>query len=162
MRVNYVVYVIGVVAGILSSCCPLAMLAWIIAPALAAGNTVCLRPSKQTPLPAMLLAHIAIEAGLPAGVLNVLPGGSDVAQQLLLHNVVAHITFSGRTSIGRQIVQATAGCPKKLTMCWVEHQQKPGQVHTRDRRLVRAKTNRLGTGPDQLAPTFVGWKCKGW
>ncbi|CAG2065837.1 unnamed protein product, partial [Timema podura] len=106
---------VGVVAGILSSCCPLAMLAWIIAPALAAGNTVCLRPSKQTPLPAMLLAHIAIEAGLPAGVLNVLPGGSDVAQQLLLHNDVAHITFSGPTSIGRQIIQATAGCPKKLT-----------------------------------------------
>nr|CAD7463743.1 unnamed protein product [Timema tahoe] len=106
----------GVVAGILSSCCPLAMLAWIIAPALAAGNTVCLRPSKQTPLPAMLLAHIAIEAGLPAGVLNVLPGGSDVAQQLLLHNDVAHITFSGPTSIGRQIIQATAGCPKKLTL----------------------------------------------
>nr|CAD7392135.1 unnamed protein product [Timema cristinae] len=106
----------GVVVGILSSCCPLAMLAWIIAPALAAGNTVCLRPSIKTPLPAMLLAHIAIEAGLPAGVLNMLPGGSDVAQQLILHNDVAHITFSGQTSIGRQIIQATAGCSKKLTM----------------------------------------------
>src|SRR6056297_91169 len=95
---------------------PLLMLAWKVAPALAAGNTVVLKPAEHTPLTALLFAQIAREAGLPGGVLNVVTGDGATGAALVAHPDVDKVAFTGSTEVGRRIREATAGSGKGLTL----------------------------------------------
>ena len=95
---------------------PLLMAAWKIAPALACGNTVVLKPAETTPLTALVLAEIAAEAGLPAGVLNVLPGAGDVGAALVGHAGLDKVAFTGSTEVGKQIQRRLAGTGRRLTL----------------------------------------------
>lgn len=95
---------------------PLLMLAWKIAPALAAGNSVVLKPAEYTPLTALLFAEICIEAGLPAGVVNIVTGDGATGAALVAHPGVDKIAFTGSTDVGREIRRATAGTGKALTL----------------------------------------------
>src|SRR5438046_735838 len=92
------------------------MVAWKIAPALAAGNTVVLKPAEFTPLTALCLAEIAHEAGLPAGVLNVVTGDGRTGELIVNHPDVDKIAFTGSTEVGRIIRKATAGSGKRLSL----------------------------------------------
>jgi aldehyde dehydrogenase (NAD+) len=108
---------LGVVGAIVAWNFPLLLASWKVAPALAAGNTVVLKPAEFTPLTALLLAECAKEAGLPDGVLNVIPGkGSIAGQALVEHRGVAKIAFTGSTSVGQGIVRASADTVKKVQM----------------------------------------------
>src|SRR5216117_4397428 len=100
---------IGVVGQIVPWNFPLLMVAWKVAPALAAGNTVVLKPAEFTPLTALAFAELAHEAGLPAGVLNVSTGDGESGKLLVDHPDVDKIAFTGSTEVGRHIRQATAG-----------------------------------------------------
>ncbi|MBZ0127699.1 MAG: aldehyde dehydrogenase family protein [Rhodobacteraceae bacterium] len=95
---------------------PLLMLAWKIAPALAMGNTVVLKPAEYTSLSALLFAEICIEAGLPAGVVNIVTGDGRTGELISLHPGIGKIAFTGSTDVGRRIRQATAGSGKALTL----------------------------------------------
>ena len=95
---------------------PLLMLAWKIAPALAAGNTVVLKPAEYTPLTALLFAELCVEAGLPAGVVNIVTGDGTTGAALVAHPDVDKIAFTGSTDVGREIRRATAGSGKALTL----------------------------------------------
>ena len=94
---------------------PLLMLAWKVAPALAAGNAVVLKPAEYTPLTALLFAELCIEAGLPKGVVNIVTGGGDTGAALVAAEV-DKIAFTGSTEVGRVIRRATAGTGKALTL----------------------------------------------
>ncbi|MCC5970333.1 MAG: aldehyde dehydrogenase family protein [Pararhodobacter sp.] len=94
---------------------PLLMLAWKVAPALAAGNTVVLKPAEYTPLTALLFAELCIEAGLPKGVVNIVTGDGSTGAALVAAEV-DKIAFTGSTEVGRLIRQATAGTGKALTL----------------------------------------------
>jgi aldehyde dehydrogenase (NAD+)/phenylacetaldehyde dehydrogenase len=108
---------LGVVGAIVAWNFPLLLASWKVAPALAAGNTVVLKPAEYTPLTALLLAECAKEAGLPDGVLNVVPGKGSVAGQALVeHPGVAKIAFTGSTAVGQGIVRASADTVKKVQM----------------------------------------------
>ena len=108
---------IGVVAAIVPWNFPLLLAAWKIAPALACGNTVIVKPASQTPLTAIALGEIAIEAGLPPGVLNVITGpGSSVGQALVEHPGIDKIAFTGDTSTGKAIMRSAADTLKKITL----------------------------------------------
>ena len=107
---------LGVCGAIIPWNFPLLMLAWKVAPALAAGNTVVLKPAEYTPLTALLFAELAREAGLPKGVLNVVTGDGDTGAALVNHAGVNKIAFTGSTSVGKKIRQATAGTGKALTL----------------------------------------------
>jgi 4-guanidinobutyraldehyde dehydrogenase / NAD-dependent aldehyde dehydrogenase len=110
---------VGVVAAIVPWNYPLIMAAWKIAPALAAGNSVVLKPSEKSPLSALRLAEIAIEAGLPAGVFNVVPGyGDEAGAALALHMDVDCIGFTGSTRVGKQILQMAG--QSNLKRAWTE------------------------------------------
>ncbi len=107
----------GVVAQIIPWNFPLLMLAWKIAPAIAVGNTVVLKPSEYTPLSALMFAEILEkEVRLPAGVVNIVTGDGETGRYLVDHPVPWKIAFTGSTEVGRQIRQATAGSGKKLSM----------------------------------------------
>jgi len=95
---------------------PLLMLAWKVAPALAAGNTLVLKPAEYTPLTALLFAEIAVECGLPPGVLNIVTGDGDTGAALVAHPGIDKIAFTGSTPVGRLIRQQTAGTAKALTL----------------------------------------------
>ncbi len=96
----------GVVGAIVPWNFPLIMAAWKLAPALAAGNSVVLKPSEKSPLSALRLAELALEAGIPEGVLNVVPGlGESAGKALALHDDVDCIAFTGSTTVGKQILQ---------------------------------------------------------
>ncbi|MBF9035352.1 aldehyde dehydrogenase family protein [Rhodobacterales bacterium HKCCE2091] len=95
---------------------PLLMLAWKIAPALAAGNTVVLKPAEYTSLTALLFAEICAEAGLPKGVVNIVTGDGRTGEAITTHDGIAKIAFTGSTEVGRRIREATAGTGKKLTL----------------------------------------------
>ncbi|MFO1210144.1 MAG: aldehyde dehydrogenase family protein [Amaricoccus sp.] len=95
---------------------PLLMLAWKIAPAIAAGNTVVLKPAEQTPLTALLFAEICREVGLPAGVVNIVTGAGAAGAALVAHPGVDKVAFTGSTEVGRAIREATAGSGKSLTL----------------------------------------------
>jgi aldehyde dehydrogenase (NAD+) len=95
---------------------PLLMAAWKLAPALAAGNTCVLKPAETTPLTALLLAEVCQQAGLPAGVVNVLTGAGETGAALVEQAGVDKIAFTGSTEVGKQIASATAGTGKKLTL----------------------------------------------
>lgn len=110
---------VGVVAAIVPWNYPMIMAAWKIAPALAAGNSVVLKPSEKSPLTALRLAEIAIEAGLPAGVFNVVPGhGNEAGAALALHMDVDCIGFTGSTRVGKQILQMAG--QSNLKRAWTE------------------------------------------
>ena len=91
------------------------MLAWKVAPALAAGNTIVLKPAEYTPLTALLFAEISREAGLPKGVLNIVTGDGTTGAALV-DAQVDKIAFTGSTSVGKRIREATAGTGKALTL----------------------------------------------
>ena len=107
---------IGVCAQIIPWNFPLLMLAWKIAPALAAGNTVVLKTAEQTPLTALLFAEICQNVGLPKGVVNILTGGGEVGAKMVVHPLADKIAFTGSTEVGRSIRKATAGKGKALTL----------------------------------------------
>jgi aldehyde dehydrogenase (NAD+) len=118
---NYLTYTlrepIGVVAAIVPWNFPLLLAAWKVAPALACGNTVILKPASQTPLTALALGEIAIDVGLPPGVLNVLTGpGSTLGQAIVEHPGIDKIAFTGDTSTGQGIMRGAAGTLKKITL----------------------------------------------
>src|SRR6266481_645573 len=106
----------GVVGQIIPWNFPLLMLAWKIAPALAAGNTVVLKPAEFTPLTALAFAHICQEAGLPAGVVNIVTGDGSTGEALVKHSDVDKIAFTGATEVGRAIRAATAKSHKRLSL----------------------------------------------
>jgi aldehyde dehydrogenase (NAD+) len=107
---------LGVVGQIVPWNFPLLMLSWKIAPALALGNTVVLKPAEFTSLSALLFAELAAQAGLPAGVLNVVTGDGRTGAALVAHPDVNKIAFTGSTDVGRQIRVQTAGSAKSLTL----------------------------------------------
>ena len=108
---------VGVVGQIIPWNFPLLMMAWKIAPALAMGNTVVLKPARYTPLTALKFAEICQEVGLPPGVVNILTGeASQVGEALVRHPDVNKIAFTGSTDVGRGIRRATAGSGKKLSL----------------------------------------------
>jgi gamma-glutamyl-gamma-aminobutyraldehyde dehydrogenase/4-guanidinobutyraldehyde dehydrogenase/NAD-dependent aldehyde dehydrogenase len=109
----------GVVGAIVPWNYPMIMAAWKIAPALACGNSVVLKPSEKSPLTALRLAELAMEAGLPAGVLNVVPGfGTEAGTPLAMHMDVDCIGFTGSTRVGKQ-VHVMAG-QSNLKRAWTE------------------------------------------
>ncbi|CAN0491331.1 unnamed protein product, partial [Laminaria digitata] len=107
---------IGVVGQIIPWNFPLLMLAWKIAPALAAGNTVVLKPAEFTSLTAILFAEICVDAGLPPGVVNIVTGDGATGAAIVDHRDVDKIAFTGSTDVGRLIREATAGSGKELTL----------------------------------------------
>ncbi|MCX7602027.1 MAG: aldehyde dehydrogenase family protein, partial [Meiothermus sp.] len=107
---------VGVVGQIIPWNFPLLMLAWKIAPALAMGNTVVLKPAEFTPLTALLFAEICQKVGLPPGVVNILTGDGSTGAALVAHPGVDKIAFTGSTEVGRLIRKATAGSGKKLSL----------------------------------------------
>src|SRR6266516_332318 len=106
----------GVVGQIIPWNFPLLMVAWKVAPALAAGCTIVLKPAEFTPLTALAFAELAHEAGLPPGVLNVITGDGETGELLVEHPDVNKIAFTGSTDVGRSIRRATAGSGKKLSL----------------------------------------------
>ena len=107
---------LGVAGQIIPWNFPLLMAAWKIAPALACGNTVVLKPAETTPLTALLLAHIVQEAELPPGVVNIVTGAGPTGAALAGHEDVNKIAFTGSTEIGKRIQRAIAGTNKKITL----------------------------------------------
>ncbi|MDQ3621363.1 MAG: aldehyde dehydrogenase family protein [Verrucomicrobiota bacterium] len=108
---------LGVAAAIVPWNFPFAIACWKVAPALAAGNCVVLKPASLSPLTALRLGALALEAGLPAGVLQVLAGaGSEIGDALVRHPLVRKISFTGSTEIGRRVMQLAAGDIKRLSL----------------------------------------------
>jgi aldehyde dehydrogenase (NAD+) len=107
---------IGVTGQIIPWNFPLLMAAWKIAPALAAGNTVVLKPAETTPLTALMLAEIMQEAELPPGVVNIVTGAGATGSALVSHDDVDKIAFTGSTEVGKRIQRALSGTGKKLTL----------------------------------------------
>src|SRR5688500_15621523 len=107
---------LGVAAQIIPWNFPLLMLAWKIAPALAAGNTVVLKPASTTPLSAMLFAEVCVQADLPPGAVNIITGPGEIGMALATHPDVDKVAFTGSTEIGKKIGRGVAGSDKALTL----------------------------------------------
>ncbi|MFE1269198.1 aldehyde dehydrogenase family protein [Streptomyces sp. NPDC058757] len=107
---------LGVAGQVIPWNFPLLMLAWKIAPALATGNTVVLKPAETTPLSALFFADVCRQAGLPKGVVNILPGYGDTGAALVAHPDVNKVAFTGSTAVGKLIARTVAGTDKKLTL----------------------------------------------
>ncbi|MGZ4653236.1 aldehyde dehydrogenase family protein [Oryzihumus sp.] len=107
---------IGVVGQVIPWNFPLLMLAWKIAPALAAGNTVVLKPAETTPLTALLFAEVCQQADLPAGVVNILTGAGDTGRAVIEHPGVDKVAFTGSTDVGKAIGRSIAGTRKRATL----------------------------------------------
>lgn len=108
---------VGVVAAIIPWNFPLKMAIWKLGPALAAGNTVVLKPSELTPVTAMELAQIFHDAGIPAGVVNVIPGfGEDVGEELVKNPLVDKVAFTGSTAVGRRVMSLASQSLKNVTL----------------------------------------------
>jgi aldehyde dehydrogenase (NAD+) len=107
---------VGVAGQIIPWNFPLLMLAWKIAPALAAGNTVVLKPAETTPLSALLFADVVRQAELPSGVVNIVTGDGRAGAELVKHDGVDKIAFTGSTEVGKAIQRELAGTDKKLTL----------------------------------------------
>jgi acyl-CoA reductase-like NAD-dependent aldehyde dehydrogenase len=107
---------VGVVAAITPWNFPLVIASWKLAPALACGNSVVHKPAEETPLSALRLAELALEAGIPAGVFNVVTGDADTGAALVAHEDVDKVSFTGSTEVGRKIQRAAAGNLKRLTL----------------------------------------------
>ena len=106
----------GVVGQVIPWNFPLLMMAWKIAPALAMGNTVVIKPAEYTSLSALLFADICKEAGLPEGVVNIITGDGRVGEMIVTHKEADKVAFTGSTDVGRKIREATAGQGKELTL----------------------------------------------
>jgi acyl-CoA reductase-like NAD-dependent aldehyde dehydrogenase len=118
---NYLNYTLreplGVVGAIIPWNFPILMAAWKLAPALATGNTVVLKPAEQTPLTALRMAEIFEKAGVPAGVINIVPGyGPTAGAALVKHPGVAKIAFTGSTAVGKEIMRSAADTLKKVSL----------------------------------------------
>ncbi len=107
---------LGVAGQVIPWNFPLLMLAWKIAPALACGNTVVLKPAETTPLTALAFAEICQQADLPPGVVNIVTGAGETGQALVAHPGVDKVAFTGSTEVGRLIARSVAGTPKRLTL----------------------------------------------
>ena len=107
---------LGVAAQIIPWNFPLLMLAWKIAPALATGNTVVLKPAETTPLTALEFARVCQQVGLPPGVVNIVTGAGPTGAALVRHPGVSKVAFTGSTEVGKDIQRAVAGTGKKLTL----------------------------------------------
>jgi aldehyde dehydrogenase (NAD+) len=107
---------LGVAGQVIPWNFPLLMLAWKIAPALACGNTVVLKPAETTPLTALHFAEICQQADLPPGVVNIVTGAGDTGRNLVEHPGVDKVAFTGSTEVGRSIARAVAGTAKRLTL----------------------------------------------
>ncbi|KRF18857.1 betaine-aldehyde dehydrogenase [Nocardioides sp. Soil797] len=107
---------LGVAAQVIPWNFPLLMLSWKIAPALAAGNTVVLKPAETTPLTALLFAEICQQADLPPGVVNIITGAGETGRSLVEHDDVDKVAFTGSTDVGRAIARSVAGTNKKVTL----------------------------------------------
>ena len=107
---------LGVAGQVIPWNFPLLMASWKIAPALAAGNTVVIKPAETTPLSILVLAEIIADAGLPAGVVNIVTGAGDIGSHLVTHPGIDKVAFTGSTAVGRGIQAALAGTGRKLTL----------------------------------------------
>jgi aldehyde dehydrogenase (NAD+) len=107
---------LGVAAQVIPWNFPLLMLSWKIAPALAAGNTVVLKPASTTPLTALLFADVCRQADLPPGVVNIVPGPAEIGMHLVSHKGVDKVAFTGSTPVGKLIGRAIAGTDKAITL----------------------------------------------
>ncbi len=108
---------VGIVAAIIPWNFPLKMAIWKLGPALAAGNTVVLKPSELSPVSAMELANLFHEAGFPKGVVNIIPGfGEDVGEELVKNPMVDKVTFTGSTAVGRRVMSTASASLKKCTL----------------------------------------------
>ncbi|MFI6981747.1 aldehyde dehydrogenase family protein [Embleya sp. NPDC050154] len=107
---------IGVAGQVIPWNFPLLMLAWKVAPALAGGNTVVLKPAESTPLTALRFAEICVEAGLPDGVLNIVTGAGETGRALIAHPDVDKVAFTGSTAVGKEIARTIAGTRKRVTL----------------------------------------------
>ncbi|WP_209307763.1 aldehyde dehydrogenase family protein [Geodermatophilus sp. DF01_2] len=107
---------LGVAGQVIPWNFPLLMLAWKVAPALATGNTVVLKPAETTPLTALLFAEVCRQADLPPGVVNIVTGAGDTGRAVVGHADVDKVAFTGSTEVGRSIARAVAGTRKKLTL----------------------------------------------
>jgi aldehyde dehydrogenase (NAD+) len=107
---------LGVAGQVIPWNFPLLMLAWKIAPALAAGNTVVLKPASTTPLSALLFAEVVQQADLPPGVVNIVPGPSDIGMAIVKHPGIDKVAFTGSTDVGKKIHKAIAGSDKSITL----------------------------------------------
>jgi aldehyde dehydrogenase (NAD+) len=107
---------IGIAGQVIPWNFPLMMLAWKIAPALACGNTVVLKPAETTPLTALVFAEICQQAGLPPGVVNIVTGAGDTGKTLVGHEGIDKVAFTGSTEVGRAIAKTLAGTRKRLSL----------------------------------------------
>ncbi|WP_222269247.1 aldehyde dehydrogenase family protein [Modestobacter marinus] len=107
---------LGVAGQVIPWNFPMLMLAWKIAPALATGNTVVLKPAETTPLTALLFAEVCQQADLPPGVVNIVTGAGDTGRSLVAHPDVDKVAFTGSTEVGREIARSVAGTQKRLTL----------------------------------------------
>ncbi|RFS84502.1 aldehyde dehydrogenase family protein [Actinomadura spongiicola] len=107
---------VGVAGQVIPWNFPLLMLAWKIAPALACGNTVVLKPAETTPLTALLFADICRQADLPPGVVNIVTGAGDTGRALVAHDGIDKVAFTGSTEVGREIARVLAGTGRRLTL----------------------------------------------
>jgi aldehyde dehydrogenase (NAD+) len=107
---------LGVAGQVIPWNFPLLMLSWKIAPALAAGNTIVLKPAETTPLTALLFAEICQQAGLPPGVVNIVTGAGETGRALVEHPDINKVAFTGSTEVGKMIARSTAGSDKKVTL----------------------------------------------
>jgi acyl-CoA reductase-like NAD-dependent aldehyde dehydrogenase len=127
---------LGVVGIIVPWNFPMPILAWGMAPALAAGNTVVVKPAELTPLTAVRIGELALEAGLPEGVLTVIPGkGSVVGERFVTHPLVRKVAFTGSTAVGKRIM---AGCAEQVKRCTLELGGKSANVIFADADLAAA------------------------
>jgi len=127
---------LGVVGIIVPWNFPMPIMAWGMAPALAAGNTVVLKPAELTPLTAVRIGELALEAGLPEGVLTVVPGqGSVVGERFVTHPLVRKVAFTGSTAVGKRIM---AGCAEQVKRCTLELGGKSANVIFADADLAAA------------------------
>ncbi|REF37448.1 aldehyde dehydrogenase family protein [Thermasporomyces composti] len=107
---------IGVAGQVIPWNFPLLMLAWKVAPALACGNTVVLKPAETTPLTALIFAEICQQAELPPGVVNIVTGDGTTGRELVCHDGVDKVAFTGSTQVGKEIARLVAGTRKRLTL----------------------------------------------
>jgi len=107
---------VGVVGLIVPWNFPLLLASWKLGPALACGNTVVLKPAEQTPLTALRMGELALEAGIPAGVLNIITGGPEVGRAIVQHPQIDKIAFTGSTAVGKEIMKGAADSLKRVTL----------------------------------------------
>ena len=107
---------VGVVGLIVPWNFPLLLASWKLGPALACGNTVVLKPAEQTPLTALQFGELVIEAGFPAGVVNILTGGPETGKAIVAHPGIDKIAFTGSTAVGKEIMRGAADTLKRVTL----------------------------------------------